>query len=378
MKRVMSLALLGLLCVALGVGAQTAKLTMWTFPEPDRLPNDLALAPDGGIYMAFYLGQSIGMLDPVANTLVEWAIEDSPSYLAVTDIGIFYTLPISASIGFLDPELTYNLVWPIPTSGSSPNLLVPVDQGPGAVNFYISERNAGKIAVFEPESIGFRSLAGVPRVPIALTPLSIDLIHESQTVTPLVVEGADPFVPQVEVSVPEAAEPFREWTPVPKGDDSYINGLALGGDGGIWFSQGFDPFLGVLVPWDDMIVRYALPEGTMPASVAAAPDESIWFADVGEPARIGRLQIETGNIELWEVPSGLQPLVFIFDEAEDVWFSDRSADAIYRFDPETGTFTWWALPFDTHPLSIVESAPGTVWFVSERLNAVGRLVLGED
>lgn len=380
MKRVMTvfLALLGLLCVAVGVGAQTAELTMWTFPEPDRLPLDLALAPDGGIYMTFFIGESIGMLNPDANTLVEWALEGSPSHMVVTDDGIFYTLPVMGAVGFLDPDRSYTLIWYVPTAGSSPDRLVQADYGPGIVNFYVAERNAGKIAVFEPASIGFRSLAGVARVPVTCTPFNIDLVPDSLTETPIAVAAAEPFTPQIEASTPQMVEPFQEWTPTLLGEDFYIDGLVLGPDGGIWFTQGLDSYLGVLIPWDNMIARYPLPEGVMPATVATAPDESIWFVDASSPARIGRLFPDTGDVELWVVPSGLQPFAFIFDTAERVWFSDREADAIYRFDPNTGIFVWWTLPFATHPLSIIEGKPGTIWFASEGLNAVGRLVMGED
>ncbi|MFC2095416.1 hypothetical protein ACFLSW_03140 [Candidatus Bipolaricaulota bacterium] len=379
MKRAMIawLALFGLLCVSVWVGAQTAELTMWTFPEPDRLPSDLAISSDGEIYMAFYLGVSIGRLDPEANTLVEWALEDSPSHLAITSDGIFYTQPNSSALGFLDPDLTYTLVWPVPAGGSYPNYLLPTDQGSGYVNIYISERRSGKIALFEPETIEFRSFAGVPRVPVPLIPLSTNLTPAVETVVPLVVEAADPFAPPFEQATPVETAPFREWTPTFQGEIGYIDGLALGGDGGIWFSQGLEPYVSVLIPWDDLIARYALPEGTSPGPLAAAPDESIWLADISRPSRIGRLQMETGDVELWEVPDGLQPYAFAFDEAEDVWFSDREMDAIYRFDPDSNTFTWWVLPLGTHPLTIAESEPGTFWFVSEGLNAVGRLVISE-
>jgi len=373
MRRGVGAVFLVLCGVMLAGFAQDASLTMWTFPEPDHGANDLKIADDGTIYLAFYEGMAIGRFDPKDDTLVEWALESSPDSLVLTEYGIFYTLPMMTRLGFLDPDRTYTLEWLTPEA--DPRSLVAASSGPGLVNLYLAERAFGRIAAFEPATIEFRSLAGVDRVPVALDAVTTWVAPAAATATVESYPAPDGWSPAV-IELAETEEgAFREWSVDLGGMDLSIDDVALGGDGGIWYAQGLAAALGVVVPWDSLGVVYPLPDGLDVAAVAAAPDESIWFADIVGRCHLGRLDPGSGDVTLWEIPlNALQPISFVFDDAGRVWFSDREADAIFCLDSATGALRRWLLPAGTHPLTMGASEPGTFWFVSEGLNALGRLV----
>ncbi len=374
MRRGVGVVFLVLCGVVMAGSAQDATLTMWTFPEPDRGASDLKVADDGRIYLAFYEGMAIGRFDPTDDTLVEWAVEEAPDSLVLTEYGIFYALPRKSALGFLDPDRAYTLEWRTPKA--DPRSLVMSSSGPGLVNLYLAERAFGRIVAFEPATIAFRSLAGVDRVPVTLDAVTKSVTPATATATVEGYTAPDGGAPAVTELTELEEGPFREWCVDLGGMDLSIDDIAVGGDGGIWYAQGLAAAVGVVVPWDGLGMVYPLPDGSDVAAVAASPDESIWFADIVGRCHLGRLDPETGDVALWEIPlDARQPFSFVFDDAGGVWFSDREADAIFCLDSATGALRRWLLPAGTHPLTLGASEPGTFWFVSEGLNALGRLVV---
>jgi streptogramin lyase len=362
------LALAAVLAVTFVMTAQVADLTTWPFPAPGSLPGDLAL-DEGRIYVALFGPQTIGRLDPAANTLVQWPVDDSPVGLAFHDSAVFYTLPIAGALGILQPEVNVTNGWTVPSGGSWPQTLVPAPTGPGTVNLWFNERTGGRIGRYAPSSIALPLLLGVDPVPQALMPRSEQIAPLNQVVVPASFPGNPMLVPPIALATTVSVDGFTEWTPA--WTAGYVEDLALAPDGQVWFSQG-GPQLTVLDPSSDGMMPYGLPAGTAAFPVTASITGDIWFCEITGPS-LGRLDPMTGDVTLWMIPGGIQPFDLAIDDLGDIWITDRGANAVYNFRPATNEYVWWPLRPGTAPLYLELDAAGTVWFTEEGGNAISRL-----
>jgi streptogramin lyase len=361
------LAFLTMLIVAAAASAQVASVTTWELPAPGSLPGQLGLAGER-VYVSLFGPQTIGRLDPSANTLVEWSVDGPPVGLTVHDRGVFYTLPMDGVLGILQPSVNVVTGWAVP-SGGWPQSLAPAASGPGVVNLWFNERTGGRVARYAPNAIQLPLYLGLDPVPQAVMPRTQSIDPQSQVVTPQVFPGNPMLVPPIALAPKTSLGGFTEWTPV--WSSGYVEDVAVAPDGRIWFAQA-DARLTVLDPPSDGMMPYGLPDGTQAFAVTASTTGDIWFADGSRPA-IGRLEPDTSDVTLWEIPFGNQPLDLAIDELGDLWITDRQASTIYNFRPATSEFVWWTLGSGRGPLYLEMGELGTVWFTEEGGNAVSRL-----
>jgi len=362
--------LISVLIVALAVTAtaQVATVTTWPLPAPGSLPGGLALS-GGVVYVALYGPQSIGRFDPVANTLVQWSVDDSPVGLTINDHGVFYTLPGTSVVGTLQPNVNVTTGWGVPTTHGWPERLLSAPTGPGVVNLWFNERTAAKVGRYAPTAIRVPLYLGIDPPPQAIMPRSEEVVPLTQLAAPQQFLANPLLVPPIALAPKITVDGFTEWTPV--WSSSYVEALASAPDGRVWFSQG-EARLTVLDPSSDGMMPYGLPEGTRAYPVAASITGDIWFGDSARPA-IGKLDPTTGNVTLWAIPGGVQPFDLAIDDLGDVWFTDRGASAIYNFRPSTNEFVRWQLGPGRGPLYLALDDLGTIWFTEEGGNAISRL-----
>ena len=348
--------------------AETAEITTWTIPTPGSLPEGVAIAEDGTIYFTEYTGQKIGRLDPATNRIQERSIIGNPLDLVVIgNNSVYYSLPVAAGIGLLVFDGGGNF-WELP--GGSVGLLVQADSGPGSVNLWFTERMEARIGRFSPSQVVVNTLfVNVPRVSV-----QPQIIVEE----PLVREASPQYFPGNPALPPPIAAvsgvtsgPFTEWSAMDA--SHYLEDVVVAPDGNVWFCNATNQLVRLDARRSSMLF-YELPSGIQPVGLSINQRGRIWFTDISMPA-IGRLDPETGNVTLWGIPGGDQPLDLQYYNGS-IWFVDRERDAICRLDRDANQIATYYLTVGSHPVALEVADDGSVWFVCERGNTVGRLQLG--
>lgn len=347
--------------------AETAEITIWTIPTAGSLPEGVAIAEDGTIYFTEYTGQKIGRLDPGTNRIQERSIIGNPLDLVVIgNDSVYYGLP-SAGLGLLVFDGGGNF-WELP--GGSVNSLVQADSGPGSVNLWFSERMEGKVGRFSPSQVVVNTIfVNVPRVSV-----QPQIIVEEPIVreaSPQYFPGNPALPPPIAAVSSVTSGPFTEWAAMDT--SAYLEDVVVAPDGNVWFCNSTNQLVRLDAKRNSMLF-YELPSGIQPVRLSTNQKGKIWFTDISMPS-IGRLDPETGNVTLWGIPGGDQPLDLQYDNGS-IWFVDREGDAIGRLDRDANQIATYNLTVGSHPVDLEVADDGTVWFVCERGNTVGRLQLG--
>ncbi len=196
--------------------------------------------------------------------------------------------------------------------------------------------------------------------------------------------------------------------PIPSGDNTAIDGLALGPDGNVWFDE-FD-HIGKITP-AGKISEFPYPSGIAPnqyGGVTAGSDGNVWFAASSANA-IGRIDPASGKFKMFPIPATCIPApvvlandgnvwfvclsssplfgritpkgkiatfsgggTFNFNETEqfcargpdgDPWCASRNDSNVFRIDSKTHKVTTYAPPLASNvtPDAVVAGADGNVW-----------------
>jgi streptogramin lyase len=201
--------------------------------------------------------------------------------------------------------------------------------------------------------------------------------------------GAPPIAGQGTRAV--AAQPFEEF-PVPTAG-SYPAQLAYDpGSGVLWVSERdgnkisrFDPGADPPVdPWTEFEIPT---EDSQPWGLAVDGNGDVWFAESAAD-KIGRLELDAGTgiatfSEYDEddgLSSGSQPWGVVVGGGA-VWFTERAGDRIGKLDPLTGSVTEYPLPAGAHPGGIdFWSAANAdyLWFAETGANRLGLAAFSKE
>ena len=145
-------------------------------------------------------------------------------------------------------------------------------------------------------------------------------------------------------------------------------------DGPVWFSGQGSGNAGRLDPNTGKVELIPLGAGSSPHGVILDRDGSAWFTDGGQNA-IVRVDPKTLAVKKWPLPrdSGYTNLnTAIFDNAGIHWFTGQSG--VYgRLDPKSGDLKVYAAPKGRGPYGIHATPDGTVYFASLAGSYVGRI-----
>jgi streptogramin lyase len=108
--------------------------------------------------------------------------------------------------------------------------------------------------------------------------------------------------------------------PIPSGDATAIDGMALGSDGNVWFAE-FN-HIAKITP-SGKITEFAYPPGystNQYGGVTTGSDGNVWFAESSNNA-IGRVVPSTGKITMFPIPvSSCTPAAVVLGNDKSVWF----------------------------------------------------------
>jgi virginiamycin B lyase len=136
-------------------------------------------------------------------------------------------------------------------------------------------------------------------------------------------------------------------------------------DGGIWYTGQRNGTLGHLDPESGEVREIRLGAGSAPHGVITGPDGAAWITDGGQNA-IVRVNAETEEVEVFPLPrnrANANLNTAVFDAAGTLWFTGQAG--IYgRLDPDSGAVDVWDDPEGSGPYGITATADGSVWYAS--------------
>lgn len=161
---------------------------------------------------------------------------------------------------------------------------------------------------------------------------------------------------------PTAAQQVQYYD-VPKGDRPHD--VAPAPDGTVWYTGQDAGILGRLDPNTGEIRRLPLGKGSAPHGVIVGPNGAAWVTDGGLNA-IVRVDPETHEVQTWPLPSD-RPSANLntaaFDGRGRIWFTGQQG--IYgRLDVNTGEMRVWDAQRGRGPYGIAAASNGDIWFVS--------------
>ena len=129
-------------------------------------------------------------------------------------------------------------------------------------------------------------------------------------------------------------------TSVKLGSGSAPHGVIVGPDGAAWVTDGG---LNAIVRVDGStreVRRFPLPAGTRNINLNTAAfgrDGILWFT--GQSGFYGRLDPQTGRVEVYEAPRGAGPYGITVTPGGEIYYASLAGNHVARIDPSTGQAT---------------------------------------
>jgi streptogramin lyase len=162
--------------------------------------------------------------------------------------------------------------------------------------------------------------------------------------------------------------------PVPVGSHPY--GLAIGGDKMLWYLANYGDEVVRLDINTGKLTRYKVPTRFSDLRrMAADVDGNLW-AGAHEANHLVKVEYKTGKITEFSPPTANSgPYSVDVDTKRNlVWFSERYADKIGRYDPRTNTFAEFSVPTpdtDIRRIEIDRSHPNRIWWSGSASDRIG-------
>jgi virginiamycin B lyase len=252
-------------------------------------------------------------------------------------------------------ELTIE-AFPVP-SGSRPHDVAPAPDG----NVYYTAQRQGALGILDPETGETRHIQlGAGSAPHGVIIGADDLAWITDGGLNAIVS----FNPETE-----------EVTVYPLPTDrpnANLNTAAFDGEGVLWFT-GQNGIYGRLdIETGDMDV-FDSPRGRGPYGITATPDGDIYYASLAS-SFVGQVDIETGDVTVLEPPTPNQGARRVWsDSTGRIWVSEWDGSNVSMYDPETEAWETWHLPGDNPAVyAVYVDENDIVWLSDFNANAMVR------
>jgi virginiamycin B lyase len=160
--------------------------------------------------------------------------------------------------------------------------------------------------------------------------------------------------------------------PVP--DGAHPHDVAPAVDGGVWFTAQHAGYLGHLDPDTGRVTQVPLGTGSAPHGVIVGPDDAAWVTDGGLNA-IVRVDAKSRRVRTFPLPAdrgGANLNTATFDRAGTLWFTGQSG--VYgRLDPDSGRLEVFDAPRGRGPYGITTTPDGAVYYASLAGSHIARI-----
>jgi len=179
----------------------------------------------------------------------------------------------------------------------------------------------------------------------------------------------------VVLALPATADVTTRTYALPRGG-GYPHDVAVSADGVVWYTAQRDGKLGRLEPESGKIELVPLGDGAAPHGVIIGPDGAPWVTEGGTNS-IVRVDPQTREVKRWPLPETRKWAnlnTATFDKRGRIWFTGQSG--IYgRLDPATGKMDVWDAPRGRGPYGITTTPGGDVYYASLAGSHIARVDL---
>jgi len=152
-------------------------------------------------------------------------------------------------------------------------------------------------------------------------------------------------------------------------------GIVAGPDGNLWFTENQGNKIGSITT-SGAVTEYVIPTGgSAPAWIAAGPDGNLWFTE-NQGNRVGKITTG-GAIAEYVIPTGSSgPADIAKGPDGNLWFTENQGNQIGKITTG-GTVTEYAIPTGgSQPLGIAAGPDGNLWFTENQGNQIGKIAIG--
>ena len=174
------------------------------------------------------------------------------------------------------------------------------------------------------------------------------------------------------VRVDPVTEKVTEF-PLPEGTPyANLNTASFAADGVLWFT-GQTGFYGRLDPNTGKVEVFDAPRGRGPYGIATTPDGNVYYASLAG-SHIARIDTKTGQAIVIEPPTSAQGARRVWaDSRSRIWVSEWNSGQVSRYDPNTSQWRTWRLPGDApQTYAVYVDDKDIVWLSDFGANAVLR------
>ncbi|HET6604376.1 MAG TPA: hypothetical protein VFG21_09205 [Xanthomonadaceae bacterium] len=282
--------ILALLLAGQVAGADGVQITEHTVPWPDTRPRDPYVAPDGRVWFVGQTGNYLAVFDPRSEHFERFALPQGtrPHTVVVGADGIAWVAGNgNGTLVRYDPATAEFATFALPEQPElfrkDPHTLAFDDDG----DLWFTLQQGNAIGHFDTETHAFRIL-------------------------PLSRPNTLPY------------------------------GIVAEASGRPWVALLGTHALATVVD-ADRVETIELPrESARPRRIGVGTDGGIWFVDYAD-GYLGRLDPSTGQVREWRAPSGDSgPYAMGVDTAGRIWFFETSVspNRLVGFDPESGEYRW--------------------------------------
>jgi virginiamycin B lyase len=234
--------------------------------------------------------------------------------------------PVRAQV--LDPDDLMIEAFPVP-AGSRPHDVAPAADG---VNVWYTAQRQGELGILNPATGETR------HIPLGRGSAPHGVIVGPDDAAWITDSGQNAIV-----RVDAETEQLTIFPLPDNRPNANLNTAAFDGDGILWFT-GQNGIYGRLDPETGDMDVYDAPRGRGPYGITATPEGDIYYASLAG-SYVGQVDTETGDVTALEPPTPNQGSRRVWsDSSGRIWVSERDGGNVSLYDPETGAWETWPLP----------------------------------
>jgi virginiamycin B lyase len=159
--------------------------------------------------------------------------------------------------------------------------------------------------------------------------------------------------------------------PLPAGSiNGNLNTPAFDGDGILWFT-GQSGIYGRLDPETGVVDVFDAPRGRGPYGITSTPDGDIYYASLAG-SHIARVDLDSGEATILEPPTSNQGARRVWSDSQGrIWVSEWNSGNVSVYDPAGDEWQTWRLPGDDpRPYAVYVDENDLVWLSDFGANAL--------